>query len=216
VAHSYPILLDLTGKLIVIVGGGKVAVRKARGVLDAGATKVRCVAPQIDNEMPQQVELVHRKFEPSDLDGAAMVFAATDDAGVNTAVVRAAQERGILVCRADSDEVEGGDFTVPAVLRHGSIVISFSAGSPTLSVTLRDEFRTNISTIDKYKEMARLLRTLRPRLRDSSALTPVRRKQALFDLASSAALTALADGNNAGLWRWLVERYPELSGEKAP
>ena len=215
-AYSYPILLDLTGKLVVIVGGGKVAVRKARGVLDGGATTVRCIAPQIDKEMPEQVELAHKTFEPSDLDGAAMAFAATDQAGVNAAVVRAAEDRGILTCRADANEFDGGDFTVPAVLRHGSIVISFSAGSPALSATLRDEFRTKITTIDKYKEMAKLLRTLRPRLRDFRALTAARRKQAMIDLASPAALTVLAEGNNEGLWQWLVERYPELKLEKAP
>jgi len=216
VAHAYPILVELAGKLVVIVGGGKVAVRKARGVIEGGATRVRCVAPQIDVEMPDQVERVQRKFEPSDLGGAAMVFAATDQAAVNSAVVRAAQERGILVCRADADEHEGGDFTVPAVLRHGSIVVSFSAASPALSAAMRDEFRGQLAAMDRYKEMARLLRTLRPKLRDCVQLPPARRRAALLELASPAALDLLASRGEEALWRWLVERYPELKGESSP
>jgi siroheme synthase (precorrin-2 oxidase/ferrochelatase) len=58
VAYSYPILLDLTGKLVVIVGGGMVAARKAQGVIEGGATRVKCVALKFDNEMPGEVEMI--------------------------------------------------------------------------------------------------------------------------------------------------------------
>ncbi len=215
-AHAYPIVVDLSGKLVVIVGGGKVAVRKARGLIEGGAVKVKCVAPQIDPDMPQQVERVERKFEPSDLGGAAMVFAATDQPPVNSAIVRAARERGILVCRADADDEDAGDFAVPAVWRNGPIVVAVSAGSPALSAAVRDDVRMSVTGMGEFKEMAEALRKLRPMLRNSPKLSPGERRAVFIELASRPALDALAGGGEEALWQWLTERFPQLEGEKRP
>jgi siroheme synthase-like protein len=214
VAYSYPILLDLEGKLVVIVGGGKIAVRKAEGLMECGMARVKCIAPEIDDKMPAKVEKIPARFVPSHLDGAALVFAATNSAEVNIDVVRAARERKILVARVAS-EGDLGDFVVPANWRTGPIIISVSTGSPTLSKTLRDEIEASINSINKYAEMAELMQRLRPWLLNSS-LDPVKRYEALFDLARKPALDALAEGGGDGLYRWLVERYPELKLEKAP
>jgi len=214
VAYSYPILLDLEGKLVVIVGGGKAAVFKAEGLIEAGATKIRCIAPEIDKEMPQEVAKVYSRFVPSHVDGAALVFAATNSSETNIDVVRAARERNIPVARV-AREGDLGDFVVPANWRVGPIVVSVSTGSPALSRTLRDEIKGNITSINRYAQMAELMQRLRPWLLDSS-LDPVRRYQALLDMAGEPALQALADGGGEGLYRWLVERYPELKLEKAP
>jgi precorrin-2 dehydrogenase/sirohydrochlorin ferrochelatase len=215
VAHAYPILLELAGRLVVIVGGGKVAVRKARGVIDGGADGVRCIALEINSEMPSRVERIVGAFEPSHLDGAGLAFAATNSPEVNTAVVRASRERGILVCRADADEEDGGDFTVPAVWRSGSVVVGVSAGSPALSAALRDEIR-NISGLGKYLDMAEVLKALRPRLREMASLSTSQHMQAMRDLVTQPALDVLAKDGAGALWRWLVDRFPELKGEKAP
>jgi siroheme synthase-like protein len=216
VAHAYPILLDLAGKLIVIAGGGKVAVRKARGVLEAGATKVKCIAPQIDPEMPASVEKITRKFAEADVQEAALIFAATDSPEVNTAIVRLARERGILVCRADADDEDCGDFSVPAVWRNGPIVVSVAAGSPALSAALRDDLRMSFVGVGEYKEMAELMRKLRPWLRNCTKLSPGDRRAALVNLASRSALDALASGGEDALWQWLLAHYPQLEGEKRP
>src|SRR5207245_2296744 len=93
VAYSYAILLELAGKLVVIVGGGRAAVRKAEGLIEGGATKVRCIAPEIEDQMPAEVEKINVRFVPSHVDGAALVFAATSSAETNIDVVRAARER---------------------------------------------------------------------------------------------------------------------------
>jgi precorrin-2 dehydrogenase/sirohydrochlorin ferrochelatase len=214
VAYSYPILLDLAGKLVVIVGGGKAAVFKAEGLIEAGATKIRCIAPEIDKDMPEEVAKIYSRFMPSQIDGAAIVFAATNSAETNIDVVRAARERSILVARVGS-EGDLGDFVVPANWRTGTIIVSVSTGSPALSKTLRDEIKENVSSISRYAEMAELMQKLRPWLLNSS-LNPVQRHQALLDLARKPALDALAQDGGEGLYRWLVERYPELKLEKAP
>src|SRR5208337_1081676 len=80
-------------------------------------------------------------FEPGELDGAQLVFAATDSTAVNDAVVAESRRRGILVQRADAEESDdvGADFVLPAILRCGPIVVAVSAGgSPALAAAIRD------------------------------------------------------------------------------
>src|SRR5687768_9159451 len=108
--HTYPILLDVSDRLTVIVGGGQVAARKARGLVAAGARRVRLVAPELTGDLPEGIERVTESYQSDHLRGASIVFAATDDAAVNDAVVRDAHAMGAIVCRADASEEESGDF----------------------------------------------------------------------------------------------------------
>src|SRR5438045_3396126 len=105
-----------------------------------------------------------RKLSSRPIYEATLVFAATDQPAVNSAVVRAAQERKVLVCRADADEQEAGDFIVPAVLRRGPIVISVAAGSPALSGKVRDQLGIALQTLHRYTQLAEALKSLRPAL----------------------------------------------------
>src|SRR5262245_42932678 len=128
-------MLDVTDRRVVIIGGGSVAARKAAGLIAAGATRVRVVSPQFDSKMPAtaQIERISERYEPRHLDGAMLVFAATDSAEVNAAVVTQARHRGILVNRADGID-EGGNFSTPAVLRDGAVTVTVStAGSPAIA-----------------------------------------------------------------------------------
>jgi len=136
---AYPIQLQLAGRLCVVVGGGRVGARKACGLLAAGA-QVRLVEPR--EEAPAcslaGVERVARPFAPEDLEGALLVFAATDAAAVNARVAEEAQRRGLLVNRAD--DPSGGDFTLPALLRRGELLFAVSSGgaNPALAAAVRD------------------------------------------------------------------------------
>ena len=112
--HAYPLMLDVTGRLVVIVGGGPVAVRKVKGLLDAGATRVRVVAPECHASMPAGVERVVAAYDAPHLDGASLVFASTDSADVNDRVARDAAERGIWVNRSDDGGVANNDSLVEA------------------------------------------------------------------------------------------------------
>src|SRR6185437_15325554 len=114
-------MLDVTARPIVIIGGGAVAARKVRVLLDAGATQITCVAPSFCNELPHAVKRLQKEYEPADLDGTSLVFAATDREHVNDQVVRDAHARGLLVNRADADENEPGDFVTPALLLNGDL-----------------------------------------------------------------------------------------------
>lgn len=135
---GFPIVLDLTDRRCVVVGGGAVGRRKAQGLLAAGAA-VRVVTT--DGEPGQwsaAVELVTRPFVDEDLDDAVLAFAATDDPDVNRSVVAAARQRGIWVNVADDSA--SGDFQLPAVLRRGSfsVAVSSEGRSPAVACLLRD------------------------------------------------------------------------------
>lgn len=142
---SYPVVLRIGGRLCLVVGGGEVARRKVRGLLAAGA-RVRVVAPQLHSELQgsAEIEWVGREFLAEDLEGAFLVFAATNRPDVNAQVVEAARSQGVLVngC-GDSEE---GDLHLPATLRRGAMIVAVSSGggSPALAALLRDHLATEL------------------------------------------------------------------------
>ncbi|HLH18962.1 MAG TPA: bifunctional precorrin-2 dehydrogenase/sirohydrochlorin ferrochelatase [Bryobacteraceae bacterium] len=133
----YPIFLDLKDRPVLVVGAGKVALRKTRGLLEAGA-RVTVVAPEWEPEFEDlPVRRIARRFRASDLAGAMLVFAATDDRLANHRVGVAAKGRGIFANIADS--AEECDFVVPARVQRGPVQIAVSTGgeSPRLAAELR-------------------------------------------------------------------------------
>jgi siroheme synthase-like protein len=133
----YPIFLDLKDRPVLVVGAGKIALRKTRGLVEAGA-RVTVVAPEWEPEFEDlPVRRVARNFRASDLSGAMLVFAATDDRLTNHRISVAAKGRGIFANIADS--ASECDFIVPARVQRGSVHIAVSTGgeSPRLSAELR-------------------------------------------------------------------------------
>ena len=179
---SYPVQLQLRGRLCVVVGGGRVGERKARGLLDAGA-RVRLVEPL--DEAPAcrlpGVERISRSFQAQDLAGALLVFAATDNAAVNEQVAALAGQEGILVNRAD--DPTGGDFALPALLKRGTLSFAVSSGGahPAFSAAVRDLLAQRFG--EGWATIADLAKALRRR-----ELTPE-----LADRYNSAVVRALMD-----------------------
>ncbi|MCU1658257.1 MAG: uroporphyrin-III C-methyltransferase, partial [Pseudonocardiales bacterium] len=134
---GFPLLLDLSGRRVVVAGGGTVATRRVRSLLDAGAD-VLVVAPEISDELAAaDVSLARRAFTPSDLDDAWLALACTDDAAVNATVVAAAEDRAIFCVRADA--AAGGSARTPATLRRDGLTVAVSGGDdPLRAVALRD------------------------------------------------------------------------------
>src|SRR4051812_34999370 len=93
----YPLFLDIAGQRVVVVGGGKVGLRKARGLVDAGA-RVYVVSPQFNAVFEDlAVSRITREYSAGDLTGAQLAFAATDDRAVNRQVGEDARKLGIPV-----------------------------------------------------------------------------------------------------------------------
>jgi len=210
VRHEYPILLDVSDRLIVIVGGGAVAVRKARGLIDAGATRLRVVALEFDPHMPTSAERIDAPYESGHLAEAGLVFAATNVPAVNERVVLDAHARGILACRADwvDEGLGGGDFVTPARLSRGALRIFVAAGSSALSAAVRDGLGERLDP--SWIALAEAMTELRPMIM-RSGMAPARRRLALGDLAGAEAMEVIARGGRDGLRRWLVERFVELN-----
>jgi hydroxymethylbilane synthase len=126
----YPIALDLRSRLVVVAGGGPVAERKVRGLLEAGA-RVRVVAPATVPSLREaadrgELELRLRSFEPADLAGARLAFAATDVPEVNAAVVDAARVAGVPVNDASGSVPD--DFSSVPAHRAGPLTFTVDTG----------------------------------------------------------------------------------------
>lgn len=126
--RRYPIFLSLTGKRCIVVGGGHVAARKVRSLLSAGA-QVTVISPMLHDALQKLHAQEHIAYIPAEyvaehLDGASLVFAATDNAEVNRQVARDAQQRGLWVNVADNQHMS--DFYVPAVIRRQDLTLAIS------------------------------------------------------------------------------------------
>ncbi|WP_233218713.1 precorrin-2 dehydrogenase/sirohydrochlorin ferrochelatase family protein [Deinococcus arcticus] len=121
-----PAFLDLRGARAVIVGGGRVALRRAQTLLRAGLS-VTVVAPQVQAELSAlPVAVVARAYAPGDLRGAALVVAATPDAGVNAQVVQEARAQGSLV--NDAADAARGTLRFAAVAEEAGVQVAVSSG----------------------------------------------------------------------------------------
>ena len=162
----FPINLDIRGKRVVVVGGGEVACRKCRLLLRAGA-RVTVIAPRVAPGFHRlaaegTVQHLERPYEPGDLAGALLVFAATSDHAVNRMVADEARAGGILANIADAPGL--GAFTLPATLSRGDLLITVSTAgkSPTFARTIRDRLATEFGP--EYADVVELLGVIREKL----------------------------------------------------
>lgn len=156
----YIACLDLTGRSVLVVGGGRVALEKVEGLLDCGA-EVTVVAPQIVPELSAlDITLIRRGYLSNDLDGRFLVVAATSTTSVNRRVFRDAEARASLCNVVDVPEL--CSFILPAIHREDPIAVAVSTGgaSPALAQRLRDEIARVVSP--EHAALARTLQELRP------------------------------------------------------
>lgn len=192
---GYPIVLELGGRLAVVVGAGVVGRRKVAGLLAAGA-RVRLVSrdPVPPVCWAEPVELHLRPFHPADLDGAALAFAATGDPTVDRAVLAAARDRGIPANLAADPAC--GDFLVPAAWRQGDLLLTVSTAgrAPALAALIRDRLST------EYGPEWALVVTIAARLRTEKLTDcdePVYSSKVLADLLDGGLTDLLARGELA-------------------
>ncbi|MFZ2949388.1 MAG: bifunctional precorrin-2 dehydrogenase/sirohydrochlorin ferrochelatase [Desulfuromonadaceae bacterium] len=158
--------IRMHGKLAVVIGGGTVALRKLRALLAAGAS-VRVVGTTVCPEITALNDsgaLTVRvgDYTVSDLAGAFLVIAATDNALVNEQVCADAHLRGMLVAAADNPAA--GDCIFPATLKRGHLEIAVSTGGrcPTFAVDVRDCIAEHIG--DEYGTILQKLSAEREKL----------------------------------------------------
>lgn len=128
---ALPVNLLIEGRLCLVVGGGKVALRKCMSLLAAGA-RVRVVSPEVHQDLAAlaaqgTIEHVARAFKDDDVKPVSLVFACTDQRAVNRRILTASRKANVLCGCADGNW-SAGDFTSPAVTRHGGLTIAVSTG----------------------------------------------------------------------------------------
>ena len=154
----YPIFLHLRERPVLLVGGGRVAAAKLRGLLEAGA-RVTVVAPDIRPELIQpEVRLAPRPFEPADLDGKWLAVAAATPE-VNRAVAAAAEVRGVFVNAVD-DKGAASAYLGGVVRKAGvTVAVSTDGRAPALAGLLQEALDAVLpDDLDDWVEAAFRLR----------------------------------------------------------
>lgn len=149
---QFPINLNLAGRRVLLVGGGRIALRKAEQLLPCGAD-LTVIAPEIVGDFDGLgVTLVRREYLSGDVEGFRLVITATGNVDVDQQIFDECESLGIWVNSAD--DPARCAFTLPSVHRQGSVMVTVSTGgaSPALSSRLRREIATLIGP--EYADVA--------------------------------------------------------------
>lgn len=151
--------LNLEGRRVVVIGGGRIALEKIEGLLVCDAS-IEVISPEVEHavaclEEERLIKVQRKRFEPGDVDNAFLVIAATNDMKVNTEVFQAAESRSIPVNVVDVPSL--CSFILPAVERNGplAVAISTAGASPALAKRIKREVKDKVT--DEYALLARFL-----------------------------------------------------------
>ncbi|MDH1619686.1 siroheme synthase CysG [Pseudomonas chengduensis] len=160
-----PLFHKLQDRLVLVIGGGEVALRKARLLSDAGAV-LHVVAPEIRSELQELAGpggIFLRGYASSDLQGVALVIAATDDVPLNAQISAEAQALGIPVNVVDAPALCSVIF--PAIVDRSPLIVAVSSGgdAPVLARLIRAKIETWIPAT--YGQLANLGKRFRERVK---------------------------------------------------
>lgn len=155
----YPVLLDLRGRKCVVVGGGKIAQRKAYSLVKAAAS-VYIISPDLTPRLRElarkkKISYIKSKYRKRFLKDAFVVIAATDNRTVNSKISKSASRLGKLVNVVDSPA--DGNFIVPASFSNKDLIISVSTSgkAPSLAKKIKQDLSKII--LPRYVELLNLL-----------------------------------------------------------
>jgi uroporphyrin-III C-methyltransferase/precorrin-2 dehydrogenase/sirohydrochlorin ferrochelatase len=173
----FPIFVDLEGRDVLIVGGGEKALQKLR-LLAKTSANLKIVAPEVSEDIatpgvPNLTIKLH-SFVESDLDGAALVFAASDDPVLDARVATAAQARGLSVNVVDGPAESS--FIMPAIVDRDPIVVAIGTegAAPILAREIKSKIESWLPA--QFGRVAQHAQTLRRRVQDAIADPTVRRR----------------------------------------
>lgn len=159
----YPVYIDLSGKNVLVVGGGRVAKRKIETLLEFGAN-VRVVSRELSSEIKRYIDdkmaiYLGPEFHESFLDSAFIVITATDDKALNSQISRIARARGLLVNVVD--QPEDCNFIVPSIIKRGDLIIAISTSgkSPAMARAIRERLESQFG--NEYADFLEVMGKLR-------------------------------------------------------
>jgi len=202
----YPIYLDIENRDVIIIGGGNVCARKAETMMKYGA-RVTVVSPEFTDEIEEwardgKLNIRRKRYEESDVAGANIVIASTDDQGVNEQIAADCRRRRIPVNVVDVTPL--CEFIVPAIIEKGSIQIAVSTGgkSPALARTLKEDLQRVIGP-----EYAEVNDVLSDRCATAKSVLPtdVDRKRFFDGIIASGVLEMLRDGRRKQAYQVIAD-----------
>lgn len=207
-----PVFLEMSGRPCVVIGGGRVAERRVRTLLEVGAA-VTVVSPTLTSWLAVQVRSgrlrhLERCYMPGDLSGFSLAYAITDDHEVQGRISAEAWDRGVLINVADAPG--RCSFIVPATIARGDLQIAISTGgaSPALARRLRRELERQFAP--EYAAVVAILRAARSHLR-SVEPDATERASRLSALAASDLADKLRLRDFVGADRILAEHLDGMS-----
>ena len=176
----YPIMLNINNKKCVVIGGGTVALRKAKKIMECGGN-VTVISPEFTDGF-NGLNTIQKAYEKTDLNGAFLVTAATDNKELNRQITADARKMKILTYAVDDAEVS--DFILPASKTVGDITVAASTNGkyPFLAKRLRDEISENIEFYNS------LLPYLAEKRKEILSLDTENKKELLKQLVSDEAI----------------------------
>lgn len=195
----YPVFLDLRDRLTVVVGGGRVALEKVEGLIEAGA-RVRLIAPELSLRLAvlsrhPLVEHRARSYEAGDLEDARLVFAERLGDLVSEALMIESEARGIPL--NVQDDLRFCTFAAPSLVRRGDLTVAISTAgrAPVLAVRVRQMLDALLGDhLGRFLEIAKGLRA--PILDRFPPFAT--RRELWYRWLDSGVMAALADGDEAG------------------
>jgi precorrin-2 dehydrogenase len=196
-SFGYPVMLELAGRRCLVIGAQAIREGKVEGLLAAGADDVLVVDEAVGDRF-DDVEGVHverRAWRRSDLDGAFLVIASSDDAATRAAIAKEARARGALVNVVD--DIPSCDWAAPAIVRRGDLVLAIGTGgaSPAAARLIRE--RLELEFGEEWAEVLRIVGRVR---RETLADLPdfgvrARRWHEALDLEEAAVLVRAGRGD---------------------
>jgi siroheme synthase-like protein len=180
----YPVFLKIKGKKFVVIGGGKVALRKVKTLLECGAD-IKVISPHLDPELAELIltegiDYISREYEPEDTKDVFMTIAATDVTETNLKIAEEARNQRTLVNISDSPEQS--DFIVPSFFRRGDLIlaVSTSGRSPALARKIRSKLEKNFG--EEYGLLLSLIKEVRSELKQRGRVVSANAWQEALDL----------------------------------
>jgi precorrin-2 dehydrogenase/sirohydrochlorin ferrochelatase len=208
----YPVFLDLQGKPVLIIGGGRVAERKTLSLLASGA-RVTVVSPTLSKKLSylaQAGAIRHRRrrWRAEDLKASFLIIAATNDRTANAGVSRRVDSNSRLINVVD--DPSRCNVITPAVITRGDLIIAVSTSgkSPALARRIRQELEQSFGP--DYGTFLKLLARVREQVQ-ARVSSIVQRRRILQRLVASDLLTLLRQGKT-GLAQKRIRKIVGLKG----
>lgn len=124
--HFLPISIDIKNEQILIIGGGKVGLHKVEG-LERFTQNIKIISREVSDEIKERkwLTIVEKEYEPSDLEGHLIVYAATNNQTLNTQIRNDARAYRCLVNVVDKPA--NCDFISPAIFKHNDMSVAVSS-----------------------------------------------------------------------------------------